>query len=127
MSTVAEQLAAHTEALRPKRQVYEPLSASRWLGTTGLTTGLNESERKLLEACKRDGVSWSETKRRILQLREDMKKLKAPKSSVTDFSGAIRFTPAAGASKLCGNAGKEDRADTLRLVHSIAASSRQNS
>lgn len=81
MSTAAEQLASHTEALKPVRKVEaNNWPADRWVGTRGINP-LNESERKLLEACEKDGVSFAEKKNRLLRLREDMQRLKPAKIS----------------------------------------------
>jgi hypothetical protein len=70
------------EALRPKLQpVANTWTADRWVGTRGINP-LNESERKLLEACEKDGVSFAEKKTRLLRMRADMSKLKPTKLSI---------------------------------------------
>jgi hypothetical protein len=78
----AAQFKAHQEALRPKLQpVANTWTADRWVGTRGINP-LNESERKLLEACEKDGVSFAEKKTRLLRMRADMSKLKPTKLSI---------------------------------------------
>ena len=72
-----QKLAEHTESLRPKRSQVQDIS----LNSSGTLNGLglnpcNESERKMLEACNRDGISWADKKTRLLRMRADMLKLK---------------------------------------------------
>ncbi len=75
MSTVEQQLAAHTEALRPKRRPIDMTPVNMTNAGYGINPQ-NRSEEKLLEACERDGLSFAEKKNRLLRMRQDMQRLK---------------------------------------------------
>lgn len=71
---VVSALRKHQEALRPKRRLIDMTQVNM----TNAGYGINpqsRGEEKLLEACERDGLSFSEKKQRLDALRADLPKL----------------------------------------------------